>query len=225
MTSWKTGTTSAAGIALALTLLLPAVAACSKRISGAPTGLPQLLANGAQINGLSDPSMSAWHLKATYQPFDPAGKPKSRGTYEEFWVSGRRYKRSYASAEFTQTDFATDQGLYRSGNQDWPGPVETRVRTDLIQPVPADTELRDVVLRWKLRAFGKESLQCISLVPKRSNVTVHVAGYTDSDVYPQYCFAANEPILRFRSRAADRGIPSTTTWLALRDTTSHATSA
>ena len=52
--------------------------------------------------------MSPWHVKATYQEFDSKGKLSGSGSYEEFRVSDKSYKRTYTSPTFTQTDYATE---------------------------------------------------------------------------------------------------------------------
>jgi hypothetical protein len=151
------------------------------------------LAAGA--NGLDGPGVQPWHIKVSYQTFDSDGDPENSCTYEESWVSPRKYKRSYASTNFTQTDFATDGGLYRSGNQDWPGPVEMKVRALLIQPLAAGINLQQSKLEKGDRSFGQATLQCISIRPQKANITVRVMGYPDT--FPHFCFEQKEPILRF----------------------------
>lgn len=122
-----------------------------------------ILAAAANVNGLSGPALLPWHLRVSYQIFDDKGHSKDSGVYEELWVSDKKYKRSYTSPNFTQTDFATDRGLYRSGNQNWPGPQEIMVRTELIDPIPAALNLNGFRLESKRRSVDKINLQCVTL--------------------------------------------------------------
>ncbi|PYU76834.1 MAG: hypothetical protein DMG49_00770 [Acidobacteria bacterium] len=117
----------------------------------------------AKVNGLGGPGLRPWHVRVSYQTFDTNGHSQDFGTYEEFWISDKKYKRSYTSGNFTQTDFATDRGLYRSGNQNWPGFFEIMVRTELIEPIPVAMSLRDLELGNNHRSFGKVKLQCVTL--------------------------------------------------------------
>ncbi len=75
---------------------------------------------GRKVNGLTGPDVQPWHLKATFEVFDDDGESKDKGTFEEWWVSDKQYKRTYSSAEFSQTDFGTDHGVLRTGNPSWP---------------------------------------------------------------------------------------------------------
>jgi hypothetical protein len=117
----------------------------------------------AKVNGLGGSGLRPWHVRVSYQTFDTKGHSQDSGTYEEFRISDKKYKRSYTSSNFTQTDFATDRGLYRSGNQNWPGFFEMKVRTELIEPIPVAISLRDLELGNSRRSFGKVKLQCVTL--------------------------------------------------------------
>lgn len=199
-TSWKIPTLKATVTVLAFIATLPVIDFFAKDASGMRSDLARILEAAHEVNGLDGSNVSPWHMKVSYQTFDVNSQPKISGSYEELWISPKKYRRTYTSTSFSQTDFATDHGLYRSGNANWPSAVETSVRADLLQPVPADIDLREVVLEENSRSFGQAQLQCISLRPKRSNVTVHVVGQPDSEVYPRYCFEQNEPVLRFKSQ-------------------------
>ncbi len=142
------------------------------------------------------------HIKVSYQTFDHDGDPEISGTYEELWISPRKYKRSYASASFTQTDFATDGVLYRSGNQEWPGSRELKVRELLIQPFGAGVDLQQSRLVKSDRSFGPTTLQCIAVKPRKTNVAVTVVGYPET--FPHFCFEQKAPILRFGLRRRRR---------------------
>jgi TonB family protein len=154
-------------------------------LSSMPTDPATLLAAGSKVNGLNGPEISPWHIKATYQEFDAKGKLSSTGSYEEFWISDKSYKRTYTSPTFTQTDYATERGLYRSGNQAWPGPRETAVRMYLTTPIPATLGFHDLRLDHENHSNGKVQLQCVTLRPK--------GGFPK---WFAYCFEQGRPMLR-----------------------------
>jgi hypothetical protein len=162
-----------------------------------PTEPAAMLSLAATANGLDGPDVQPWHIKVSYQTFDHDGDPEISGTYQEFWISPRKYKRSYASANFTQTDFAMDGALYRSGNQEWPGSWEMKVRKLLIQPFGAGVDLQQSKLVKSDRSFGQTALQCIAVKPRKTNITITVIGYPET--FPQFCFEQKAPILRFDS--------------------------
>lgn len=150
-----------------------------------PTDPASILALGSKLNGLEAAGVSPWHIKATYQTFDTKGKLSGSGTYEEFWFSDKSYKRAYASPTFSQTDYATDRGLYRSGNQDWPGRQESEVRMYLAAPIPAQLGGLNAQLKKDNLPIGAAHLECVTL--KSSHVLP-----MDS----AYCFEQDRPMLR-----------------------------
>jgi TonB family protein len=145
-----------------------------------------ILDAAARVNGLSGPMLLPWRLRVSYQILDDKGHSEEPGVYEELWVSDKKYKRSYLSSNFAQTDFATDHGLYRSGNQNWPGPQETTLRTELIEPIPGALNLKGFRLESNSRTVDKVALQCVAL--KADWI------FLSNDAY---CFQADKPILRY----------------------------
>jgi TonB family protein len=152
-----------------------------------PSDPSAILSMAAKLNGLNGPNLQPWHIKASYQAFDLKGKPQDSGTYEEFWISDRKYRRSYTSKGFTQTDVATGTGLFRSGNQNWPEYLEEGVRRELTQPIP-ELNLRNFDLIKKKRSVGPVKLICITLTSEKM--------FADPALY---CFAQDQPALRIDS--------------------------
>jgi hypothetical protein len=157
----------------------------SPSILSMPTDPAAIMTVGSKLNGLDGSEISPWHLKATYQEFDSKGKLSGSGSYEEFRVSDRSYKRTYTSPTFNQTDYATERGLYRSGNQDWPGRQETEVQIYLTAPVPVELGVPKTALKKQDLAVGVAHLRCVTLkLPQ---------------VFPvesAYCFEPDRPVLR-----------------------------
>lgn len=109
------------------------------------------------------------------------------GTYEEFWASPTEYKRIYKSDNFNQTDYATDRGLFRSGDQRWPNDVELQVRAEVIAPFSYAATLHGFRATSLERAFGDYSLSCV-LIEKDS---MRLSDPT------QYCFESDGSVLRY----------------------------
>lgn len=142
----------------------------------------------AKVNGLSGPGVRPWHIKLSYEMFDTSGHSQGSGVYEEFWISEKNYRRSYSSPSFNQTDYATDKGLYRSGDQKWPGDLETMLRDDLIEPLPVALDLHGLRLQNNHRSLNKLDFQCVTLTADWIFLATN-----------NYCFQEDQPILRFAS--------------------------
>ena len=70
-------------------------------------------------NGLSSVDLKPWHIVITYDQFDQDGDNVHSGILEEFWGGAQRSRINFKSDEFSQTDFVTERGLYRAGDQRW----------------------------------------------------------------------------------------------------------
>jgi hypothetical protein len=158
-----------------------------------PNDPKAILDAAAKVNGLSGPISQPRHLRVSYQNFDTEGQSQDSGVYEELWVSDKKYKLSYSSSKFTQTDFATDRGLYRSGNQNWPGPEETMVRTKLIEPIPVGLNFSGFRIETNRRSVDKIDLLCVTL--KADWI------FLNNDAY---CFQAGKPMLRITNAGNGR---------------------
>jgi TonB family protein len=170
----------------------PAPTSIAPKTVSMPKDPAEILSAAAKVNGLVGPGISPWHIRVTYQTFDTKGHAQDSGIYEESWISDTKYKRVYRSSSFTQTDVATERGLYRSGNQNWPGILEMMVRSELIEPIPVVLSVRGIELRNNKRSFGKLKLECVTL--------------TSDTIFPTrngYCFEQDQPLLRFAASMGD----------------------
>ena len=158
-----------------------------------PKDFAAILDVATNVNGLSGPGIRPWHIRLSYETFDTKGLSQGSGVYEEFWISERNYRRSYSSPSFNQTDYATDKGLYRSGDQKWPGDLELMLRDDLIEPLPMALDLHGFRLQNNRRSLGTVEFRCVTL--------------SADWIFPatnNYCFQEDQPILRFTSSVGDR---------------------
>jgi hypothetical protein len=139
------------------------------------------------VNGLESPDLLLpWHVVVTYDQFDEDGDNVHSGVYEEYWVGPKKYKRSYKSDNFNQTDYATDKGLYRYGDQAWPSRAQLQIRAEVVDPFSYAGTLQGYHERSVERSFSGYTLRC-TLIEGNS-------GISDPT---QYCFEPDRPILRY----------------------------
>lgn len=148
-------------------------------------------------NGLNAPGLSPWHIKVTYQTFNESGQPKGNGVFEEWWAGPKQYKRSYVSQDFTQTEYVTETGTYRTGNIDYPPLAESIMPLRLMEPIPEVDS--DVVLLRRKQAFGKLSLECVVLARKMADLDA-----APTALFPTYCFDSEKHMLRMSGSYGQR---------------------
>ena len=96
--------------------------------------LTKWLSKEAALNGLQSTDLQPWHIIVTYDEFDEDGDNVHSGSYEEYWAGARKFRRIYKSDKLNQTDFATEKGLYRLGDQQWPDRAQLQVRSEIVDP-------------------------------------------------------------------------------------------
>jgi hypothetical protein len=148
--------------------------------------LPNWLSKGAALNGLQSTDLLPWHIVVTYDQFDEDGDNVDSGVYEEYWVGSKKYKRIYKSDNFNQTDYATDKGLYRHGDQQWPNRAQSQVRAEIIAPFSYAATLQGFHGRNVERTFSGYKLQCV-LIERDSEISDPT----------QYCFDPDSSVLRY----------------------------
>lgn len=150
-----------------------------------PVDLGSWLAKVTELNGLEGRSQP-WHLRVIYDEFDEDGDNVNSGVYDELWVSPKKYRRIYKSDNFNQTDYASDNGLFRVGDQQWPGETARKVRAAVVDPFSFARTLISAHGDAVSREFGGHTFNCVLLEGEKA----------DSDP-PQYCFELGGLILRY----------------------------
>jgi len=150
--------------------------------------LARWLQQEASLNGLAAADQHPWHLVVTYDQFDEDGDNIHSGTYEEYWVGPKKFKRIYKSDTFNQADYATEKGLYRRGDQQWPDRSQLQVRSEIVDPFSYAYGLQGLHGRSVERVFSGYKLQCTAT--ESNTGLVHP---------PEYCFEPNSSILRYNS--------------------------
>jgi hypothetical protein len=157
-----------------------------KKLSADAVDLASWIAKEAALNGLQSAGLLPWHIVVTYDQFDEDGDNVHSGVYEEYWAGDKKYKRIYKSDDFHQIDYATDKGLFRQGDQQWPDRAQSQVRSEVIAPFYYAATLLGFHGRNVERTFSGYKLQCVFI--ERDS------GISDPT---QYCFERDSSILRY----------------------------
>ena len=148
--------------------------------------LPTWLGKEAALNGLQSTDLLPWHIVVTYDQFDEDGDNVHSGVYEEYWAGGKKYKRIYKGDNVNQTDYATDKGLYRLGDQQWPDRAQLQVRSATVDPFSYAATLVGFHARNVEQAFSGYKLQCV-LLEKEFVGSAPI----------EYCFEPDGSVLRY----------------------------
>jgi hypothetical protein len=148
--------------------------------------LPAWLRKEEALNGLESAGLLPWHIVVTYDQFDEDGDNVHSGVYEEYWAGPKKYKRVYKSDNLNQTDYATDKGLHRQGDQQWPDRAQTQVRAEIVAPFYYGASLEGFHGRNVERILSGYKLQCV-LIEKD----------TSTSDPTQYCLEPDSSILRY----------------------------
>ena len=108
------------------------------------------------LRGLGSP----WHILITFEQFDEDGDNVHSGTFEKFWAGTKKYKSVYKTDDLSQTDYATDQGLFRAGDMKWPTRAQVLVEREILDPFNYATTLHDVKIKNARETFGSHTLDC-----------------------------------------------------------------
>jgi len=159
-----------------------------KRAGADAVDFPSWLTKEAALNGLNSADLLPWHIVVTYDQFDEDGDNVHSGVYEEYWVNAKKYKRTYKSDNLNQSDYATGNGLFRRGDQQWPDRAQSQVRTEVIAPFSYAATLQGFHGRNVEHTFSGYKLQCVAI---------------ENDVATsqptEYCFEPGSSVLRYDS--------------------------
>jgi hypothetical protein len=144
------------------------------------------LSKEAALNGLQSTDLQPWHIVVNYDQFDEDGDNVHSGVYEEYWAGAKKYKRIYKSDNLNQTDYATEKGLYRLGDQQWPDRAQLQVRSEIVDPFSYAATLVGFHGTDVERIFSDYKLWCV-LLEKDSEISNPT----------QYCFEPDGSVLRY----------------------------
>jgi TonB family protein len=153
---------------------------------GTPIDPKALMLQAAKLNGLTGDDVKPWHLKVTYQLLGDDGKPTDQGTYEEFWVSPTKYKRTYTGNNMELTDYGTEKGVLRSGRQQGPPLLVSEVHRKIVGPMQDPKVIGIENYAQQQKEVGGKKFNCLNMKD--------LAGGTFG---PTWCLDDERPILRF----------------------------
>jgi len=131
-----------------------------KAVRSEDSDLSTWIRTESAVNGLQSTDLQPWYIRISYDRYDEDGDNVDSGTYEEFWVGPKKYKRIYDADNFHQADYATEKGLFRRGDQQWPTPAELQVGSEVIDPFYYSATLHGFHTRTVERTFNGYKLQC-----------------------------------------------------------------
>jgi hypothetical protein len=152
-----------------------------------PSNLVAWIKQESAANGLSAADVHPWHIVIAYDQFDGDGDNFNSGILEEFWAGPRKFKRIYKSDNLNQTDYATEHGLFRLGDQRWPNRAEAQVRSEVVEPFSYASSLQGVQASSVERQFGKYTLNCFVMKNGAGGISIPA----------QYCFEDSSTTLRY----------------------------
>lgn len=151
-------------------------------------------------NGLDFQPSVPWHVKLTYEQFDEDGDNVHSGSFDEFYVGPKKYKKVFTGDVFNQVDVATSSGLYRSGDESWPGIIQLQLQTEVLDPLHRATLNRDHTKAKEVtQSIGKSQLPCVVL--KTTGLSFSPYGP------PTFCFDQRSVRLRYtRGKGSDETV-------------------
>ncbi len=152
-----------------------------------PKNPKDLMLVAMQLNGLGSISTHPWHVKANFQTFDPDGKPKDKGVFEEWWVGPEKYKISYSSSGFNQVMYHEGGKSLVTGDTGWAPLPQDMVEEYLVHPLPVESEIAKGSYTESNRKIGDVKLKCVQ--PKHSSPLPAA----------DYCLASDIPAIRIES--------------------------
>jgi len=151
----------------------------------APLSDPQsLMLEASKLNNLTLGDLQPWHLKATFTVLDDQGKTTDQGTFEEFWAGPTKDKQVYSTPTFSQTDYRTPDGLFRSATTGFPPSIAVDARREFISPMPTPADVAHQTYELENRDAGPTKLSCLKISGLPANPGL------------SYCLARDEPFLR-----------------------------
>jgi TonB family protein len=204
-----------ARVMLAFRCLVPAILLVASVGAAAQTSTPQppesikdpkeLLAAIRPYYDFDNPALKPWHLKATYQIFDPDGNPGEQGTFEYWWASPTVNRRTWTRGTNTRSEWHTADGKkFETDN----GKVLHLFELDFLQhllnplPNPDDIDGKGTSLDRYVVTAGKARFPCV-----RSIDQVKVQKQDSSLPYPgtqvtaSWCFDPKLPLVLLVSRS------------------------
>jgi TonB family protein len=143
------------------------------------------------LSSIDDPQLKPWHLKLSFQLFDPKGQPTEKGTLEEWWAGQSMQKTIFTSPSYTGTEIRTKDGVYRSKQATVVPVLLEQILQQVVHPMPSERDIADSVPELRKETIAKTPMDCIMLGQVIKNVP-----YAPLGLFPTYCFDRDKDTLR-----------------------------
>lgn len=179
-------------------ILAAVVPGLSQSAASSTTGLPE---DPGGVFGTFSPSydysaFKPWHLKATYQLSDDAGKPVGQGSYEYWWASPQTFRSTWTRGDASYTEWHMADGkVARQGTSEAFSYFERKLGVALVSPLTAVGELDPAQFRLDDHGLSAKHsvVTCFDTVPAAQKAgPVPPPG---SGLFPSYCFNTSKQIL------------------------------
>lgn len=154
-----------------------------------PIDAKALMQQAVLVNGLAGEQINPWHIRVSYKLLDDSGKPLDQGVYEEYWVSPKKFVRSFTGSTYMQVFYGTEKGMLRTGVAKLPFELISDVRREFADPMPFASTVQYFPFDLQERAAGESKFDCLSLNNAAIfRAPVNLIGHT-------YCFEKDRPVL------------------------------
>ena len=144
-----------------------------------------------ELTSLDTDGSKPWHLKLEVQTFDKDGKPAESGTVEEWWASSTLNRVVYTSPAGTATEIRNGDGYFRTAGAAGGEYLFDLMRQQVVHPIPADFESKEIKLEERTESFGKVKLDCVMLAQ-----AIRGVAYAPYGLFPMYCLEHDGSSLR-----------------------------
>jgi TonB family protein len=135
---------------------------------------------------LNQTAATPYYLKIDAQLYDEAGKPKEKGTIEQWWLGGDTDKTIYTFPSYTATQVRKGQVLFGSPGTSQPPALLPMLVNQFVHPFTRLAEVQASQLQLKKVKLGGVPLECVT-VAQRSQFEGPPG---------EYCFDVGKDFLR-----------------------------
>jgi protein TonB len=151
-------------------------------VAAMPGDPKELMLLAAKTNGLTGDDVQPWHLKGSWKMLDDTGGITDQGTYEEFWVSKNKFKRTLTNKTASLTEYGTEKGVLISDNE--PSVNTHDLRRQWISPMPDAHSLDSSDYLLRQESFDGKEFNCLNK-----------KGASGGPYGPTFCLDLQRPIL------------------------------
>jgi hypothetical protein len=125
--------------------------------------LRQRVLQASHLTRINDADMKPWHLKVSFQLYDPKGKPSDQGTFEEWWAGPMLWKSRTESPSYTATVIENREGHFRTVGSDRIRMQTGAILGEFLYPMPMAEDLSRMRPHLRHETIQNTSLDCIEL--------------------------------------------------------------